>query len=43
MNNMNSRFALLVSIAVLSAPVWAATKTVTQRTGHDLPRVPNHN
>ena len=29
MNNMNSRFALLVSIAVLSAPVWAATKTVT--------------
>src|SRR6266852_5141875 len=28
MNNMNSRFALLVSIAVLSAPVWAATKTV---------------
>ncbi len=29
MNNMNRRFALLVFIAVLSAPVWAATKTVT--------------
>jgi len=29
MNNMNRRFASLVFIAVLSAPVWAATKTVT--------------
>ena len=29
MNNMNSPVALLVFIAVLSAPVWAATKTVT--------------
>jgi len=29
MNNINRRFALLVFIAVLSAPVWAATKTVT--------------
>ena len=30
MNNMNRRFALLVVfIAVLSAPGWAATKTVT--------------
>src|SRR2546428_13774084 len=29
MNNMNHRFASLVFIAALSAPVWAATKTVT--------------
>ena len=29
MNNMNRRFASLVFIAALSAPVWAATKTVT--------------
>ncbi len=29
MNNMNRRFASLVFIAVLSAPVWAATKTIT--------------
>ena len=29
MNNMNRRFASLVFIAALSAPVWAATQTVT--------------
>ena len=28
-NNMKSRFAVLVLMAVVSAPVWAATKTVT--------------
>jgi periplasmic mercuric ion binding protein len=27
--NMNSRFAVLVLMAVVSAPVWATTKTVT--------------
>jgi mercuric ion binding protein len=29
MNNMKRRFASLVFITVLSAPVWAAPKTVT--------------
>jgi len=29
MTKMNRQFALLAFIAVLSAPVWAATKTVT--------------
>jgi mercuric ion binding protein len=29
MKNMNRRFGSLVFIAVLSAPVWAATKTIT--------------
>src|SRR5438445_13257310 len=28
-NNMKSRFAVLVFMAIVSAPVWAATKTVT--------------
>ncbi len=28
-NNMKSRFAVLVLMTVVSAPVWAATKTVT--------------
>src|SRR5260370_38823217 len=28
-NNMKSRFAVLVLMTVASAPVWAATKTVT--------------
>jgi len=29
MNEINRQFAALVFVAVLSAPVWAATKTVT--------------